>query len=268
MSNVRQSRRVTIVLLGALVCFCLVIGLLWRKSALTAAAQGPVGSKMVYLDAQLRIDPVTYIEVTTEGQEIQPGMSAGVYLNRPAVPFQADNDWLKNMVILLLNRTKKEIVRAEFGFYFLDTGDGSPSRPVTMYTLTLGQLPETDSFTSHGQKLPPEPDKQPLSFAPGQMLVIHLADYVDAMQAYVEGDCGDRCNKMPFAQVSKIAVRRLRFYFSDGMIWDDLHCYGIPDPNRHGQFAFKQRGRYFPGHPSENWPPPTQPFEAGQHTSN
>lgn len=265
MSNMREWKRLTTAVFAALACSIVVLA--WRNSLLTAAAPSPAGNKQVYLDGQLRSDPVTYIEVTTEGQEVQPGMSAGVYVNRPAVPFQADEDWLKNMVITLLNRTNKEIVWAELDFTFLDTGDGSPSRPVTVYRLILGQLPEIDSFSSHGRKLPPELDKQPLSFAPEQTLVIHLADYVDAMQAYVEGDCGDFCNKIPFAQVSKISLRRQRFYFSDGMIWDDVNSYGVPDPQHPGQFAYKQRGSYFPGHPSQNWPPPTQPFEAGRHTS-
>jgi hypothetical protein len=255
----REWKRLTTAVFAALACSIVVLA--WRNSLLTAAAPSPAGTKQVYLDGQLRSDPVTYIEVTTEGQEVQPGMSAGVYVNRPAVPFQADEDWLKNMVITLLNRTNKEIVWAELDFTFLDTGDGSPSRPVTVYRLILGQLPEIDSFSSHGRKLPPEPDKQPLSFAPGQTLVIHVADNVDEMQSLVE-------QRIPFSQISKVGIRRFRFYFSDGTIWDDLGSYAVPAPQHPGRFAYKQRGSYFPGHPSQNWPPPTQPFEAGRHTSD
>ena len=257
MSQVRE--RSVITLLAALVCS--IVGLAWRNSPLTAAAPGPAGTKMVYLDGQLRSDPVTYIEVTTEGLEIQPGISAGVYVNRPAVPFQADENWLKNMVIILLNRTNEEIVCADIDFIFPETGDGSPSHPVAEYHLTLGQLPEIDSFTSHGRRIPPNLDKQPLSFAPGQMLAIHLGDYIEEMGPVVE-------QKMPLSQISKLAVLRQRFYFSDGSIWDDVNSYGVPDHEHPGQFKYSKRGTYFPGHPSENWPPPTQPFEAGRHTSN
>ena len=257
MSQVRG--RSVIALLAALVCS--IVGLAWRNSSLSAGATGPVGTKMVYLDGQLRSDPVSYIEVTTEGLEIQPGISAAVFVNRPAVPFQADEDWLKNMLILLLNRTDKEIVCADIDFMFPDAGDGSPSRPVVEYHLTLGQRPEVDAFNSRGRKIPPNPAKQPLSFSPGQTLTIHVGDYIEEIGSVVE-------QKLPLSQISKLAVRRRRFYFSDGMIWDDLRSYGIPDPNHPGQFAFKQRGSYFPGHPSENWPPPTQQFEAGRHTTN
>jgi hypothetical protein len=215
---------------------------------------------MVYIDAQYRMDPVTITSLTVGNQQVQPGMSTGPREVRPGAPFQADEDWLKNMSVSLLNRTNKMIVRAEMEFVFPDTGDGSSLRPVTAYTLAIGQRPEIDSFTSHGQRFPQEAGKHPLLFAPGQTLVVRVGDYVDAMQPLVE-------QKIQFAQVATIAIRRVRFYFVDGMRWDDLNGYGVPDPSHPGQFTSKDRGRYFPGRPSENWPPPTQQAEPGHHAS-
>lgn len=249
---------------------CVLVSSVWfaQRAQTTAEAAPPtLGDKIVDLDAQLRSEPVIYTKVTFGNQEIQPGIFTGpgdreIY---PGTPFQADENWLKNLSISLLNRTNKEIVRAELDIDFPDIGDGSASRPMVVYRLRLGQRPEIDSFTSRGQKLPPEPGKQPLSFVSGQTLILYLADYADEIQACAEGGCGGI--GIPFAQVTRIAVRRSQFYFADGMSWN-VSGWGIPDPQRPGQFKYMQRGRYFPGNPSQNWPPPTQPFEAGQHPAN
>lgn len=255
-------------LLAALGCvLILCVSFAQRTLTITEAAPPALGAKMVDLDAQLRSEPVIYTKVTFGNQEIQPGIFTGpgdreIY---PGTPFQADEHWLRNLSISLLNRTNKEIVRAELDIDFPDMGDGSASRPMVEYRLWLGKRPEIDSFTPRGRKLPPEPDKQRLSFVPGQTLVLYLADYADAMQACVEGGCGG--NGMPFAQLTRIAVRRSQFYFADGMCWN-VSGWGVPDRQHPGQFKYMQRGRYFPGNPSENWPPPTQPFEAGQHPAN
>jgi hypothetical protein len=251
-----RSKQPTKLIAAALMLAGLVLsGLGWR----VAAATGALGTKMVYIDAQYSVDPVTITKVLVGDQQIQPGVSTGPREVQPGTPFQADEDWLKNMSISLKNRTDKVIVRAEVQLWFPDTGDGS-SAPVTVYTITLGQRPDIDSFASHGQKLPPEPGKPPLLIAPGQTVVVHFADYLDAMQSRVE-------EKLSFTQVTRVAIQRLKFYFADGMIWDDLHGFGVPDPNHPGQFSYMDRNRFFPGDPRNDWPPPTQQTEPGRHRS-
>lgn len=251
----------------ALACSLILSGWpCWRIAPVAAANPGKyLGTKMVYIDAQYRMDPVTIVKVTVGNQQIQPGMSTAARVDQPATPFQADEDWLKTMSISLLNRTDKIIVRAEIMLFFPDTGNGSIpqgriSPTVMMYTMTLGQRPEIDSYASPGQKYAPEPDKQPILLAPGQTLVIHVADYVDAMQSLVE-------EKLPFSQVTRLAIRRFRFYFVDGMRWDDLNGFGVPDPNHPGQFTHTDRNTFFPGDPHQNWPPPTQQAAPGRHRS-
>src|ERR1700741_1950897 len=146
------------------------LALLWLGSGLApVAAANPgksLGTKFGYIDAQYRVDPVIIAKVTVGDQQIQPGLSMGAREDKPGTPFQADEDWLKNMSIVLKNRTDKVIVRAEVQLFFPDTGDGSSYRPVTAYTMTMGQRPDVASFTSHGQKRPPEPDKKPLLWEP------------------------------------------------------------------------------------------------------
>jgi hypothetical protein len=245
--------------LAALACFVLSGGLSWF-SAPVAASTGAVGTKRVYIDAQYRVDPVTITNVIVGDQEIQPGVSTGPREVQPGTPFQSDEDWLKKMSISLKNRTDKVIVRAEVELYFPDTGDGSSSQPVEGYNVSLGRRPEIDSYSSHGQKLPEEPNKPALLVAPGQTFVIHIADYIDAIQSRVE-------ETLPFAQVTRVAIRRIGFFFADGMRWNDLYGFGVPDPNHPGQFTYMDRNRFFPGDPRNNWPPPTQQVEPGRRRS-
>jgi hypothetical protein len=259
--HTKQHTKLVTATLAALSCLVLSEWLGLRIAPIAAANPGKsLGTKMVYVDAQYRVDAVTITKVTVGDQQIQPGMSMGAREDKPGTPFQADEDWLKNMSIVLKNRTDKVIVRAEVQLWFPDTGDGSSSRPVTAYTITVGQRPEIDSYASNGQKIPPEPGKQPLLFAPGQTLVIHVADHVDAMQSRVE-------ETLPFSQVTRLAIQRLQFYFVDGMRWDDLHGFGVPDPNHPGQFTYMDRNTFFPGDPRNNWPPPTQQVEPGRRRS-
>jgi hypothetical protein len=249
MSYTKSHTKPVTAMLASLASLVLSGWLGWRIAPVAAANPGKSqGTKFVYIDAQYRVDPVTITKVTVGDQQIQPGLSTGAREDKPGAPFQADEDWLKNMSIVLMNRTDKVIARAEIQLFFPDTGDGSPFRPVTMYTITIGRRPDAASFTSHGQKLPPEPDKQPLLWLPGQTLVVRVGDYVDEMRSIVE-------EKLLFTQVTRVAIRRLQFYFVDGMRWNDLVGFGVPDPNHPGQFTNMDMNTYFPGNPRENWPP-------------
>lgn len=250
--------------LATLACLVLSGGLSWFIAPV-AASTGTLGTKMVYIDAQYRVDPATISKVIVGDQQIEPGMSTAARVDQPATPFQADEDWLKNTSIFLKNRTDKAIVRAEIMLFFPDTGNGvtPPDRvspTVMVYTMTLGQRPEIDSYSSHGQKLPQEPNKPALLVAPGQTFVIHIADYIDAIQSRVEAT-------LPFAQVTRVAIRRIGFFFADGMRWNDLYGFGVPDPNHPGQFTYMDKNRFFPGDPRNNWPPPTQQVEPGRRRS-
>jgi hypothetical protein len=261
MSNLstKQHAKLVAAMLAASASLVLSGWLGWRIAPV-AAATGTLGTKMVYIDAQYRVDAVTIAKVAVGDQQIQPGVSTGAREVQPGTPFQADEDWLKNMSITLKNRTDKVIVRAEVQLWFPDTGDGGPSQPVTAYTMTLGQRPDIASYRSNGQKYAPETGKPPILVTPGQTLVIHVADYFDAIQSLVEG-------KLSFSQVTRIAIQRLQFYFVDGMRWDDLHGFGVPDPNHPGQFTYMDRNRFFPGDPRNDWPPPTQQVEPGRPRS-
>jgi hypothetical protein len=103
-------------------------------------------------------------------------------------------------------------------------------------------------------------DKQPLLWMPGQTLVVRVGDYFDEIQSIVE-------EKLSFTKVTRVAIRRLQFYFVHGMRWNDLVGFGVPDPNHPGQFTNMDRNAYFPGEPRNDWPPPTQQVEPRRRRS-
>jgi hypothetical protein len=262
----RRSKLVASTLV-ALAC-CAVQGrwLDWRVARVAAASRSQTeGYKTVDIDRQTSMDPVSIEKITVQGQVIHPGVSTAAGREvTPGTPFEADEDWLKNMSIILKNRTDKVIARAEIMLLFPETG-GGPSWPVTQYPIAVGQRPEIDSFTAHGHKLSAQPDKQPMLLAPGQTLVIQLADYIDGIQSILEQFPGALSGKPPISQVARVAIDGRQFFFVDGMRWTDLDGFAVPDPNHPGQFTNLDRGRYFPGNPSHNWPPADAPGEA-RHT--
>jgi hypothetical protein len=235
-----KQRKLVAAMLAALACLVLSGWLGWRLAPVAAANSGKSLDKIVNLDRQFRLDAVTITKVTVAGQQIQPGKSGGVREEERGTPFQADEDWLKNMSISLLNRTDKVIVCAQVQFFFPDTGDGV-SQPITTYTITVGQRPESSLYYADGSKIPPDTTKKPLLFAPGQTLVIPVADYVDAIQSTVE-------EKIPLSQITKVNIRRANFYFVDGMRWDSVYTgYYAPDSDHPGKYT-KLAPNYFPGH--------------------
>lgn len=246
--NVSHHAKLTAIALAVLTCLVPAGWSGWRTASVTRAWIGKSQtSKTVNINAQRRTDAVIITKVTVGGQQIQPGVStSGVRETQPGTPFQADEDWLKNMTIFLKNRTDKAIVRAEVELFFPDTGDGSTSRPVAVYGITIGQRPEINNILTGGRKLQPHPEASPLLFAPGQTISIPIADYIAGIESSV-------VEKMPLSQIASVVIHRSEFYFADGMRWDDTG-FAIPDPNRPGEY--KDLGpRYFPGKRSENWPP-------------
>ena len=255
MSYIKQHTRLFTTTLAGLACLLSSTWLCSRIAPAAAANPQQETDRMVYINPQNSMQPVSIEKVTVGELVIQLGVKEiGWRDEQRGIPFQANDDWLKNMSIVVKNRTDEAIVWAGFKLYFPDSGDGRSS-PVMVRTITLGQVPEIDSFTSHGEKIPSEPSKRALLLAPGQTLVIQLSDYIDEVQSFVEGT-------LSWSQVKKVWIAPARFFFVDGMRWDSLYGFGVPDPNRPGQFTNLDRGHYFPGNPSQNWPPADAPGEA------
>ena len=96
----------------------------------------------------------------------------------------------------------------------LVTPVGRISPTVMVYTVTVGQLPEWATYRRDGSKFAPDATQWSLLAAPGQTLVISLAEHIEAIQSMVE-------ENLPLSQITRVNIRRFRFYFVDGMRWDE-----------------------------------------------
>jgi hypothetical protein len=164
---------------------------------------------------------------------------------QPAPPFQADDDWLRNVTIYLFNRTNKNIVWAQLRMGFPQTGDGlTTATAQRTFSMALGRRPAVANLDPHtGQPMPPE--GTPLSFAAGQTLPIRLGDYSDEIRNHIR-------DVLP-APVTKITFSWGFFIFEDGMSWSPTAQFGVPDPDRPGYWK-SMPFDYFPGDVHANWP--------------
>lgn len=206
-------------------------------------------SRTVDVSEQYKTQPVTIENVTVGDEQIQPGASMGVSEVHPGSPFQAGDDWMKTMTLVLRNRTDKEVSEIEIQLFFPDTGDGR-SQPMRSSLVDLGRRPDNVSYvhprgTPQGTIVyhPQGPDKKPLALPPGQTLVVHLADYISE----IESDAG-----MPLSRIKTVIIDRSLVYFDDGLRWDDLTSFSVLNAD-HNKFNPLPR-TYFPGNIHNYWP--------------
>lgn len=218
----------------------LLAALTWPQTQ----AYGVTTARLIEVDPQHRTDAVAITAVTIGGSPVQCGLVTSPHDVQAVTPIQADDDWLKNTTIVLLNRTNKMIVFGQIVLAFPETGAGTSENPQRVFAVTIGRLPPSVAISgSTGKPLSQDPQRASLLFAPGQKLEIHLADYIDQIRASIEA-------VVPSAVVTKCRIHMGSFVFDDGMRWDGT--YSVPDPQHPGKFN-QLDGKYFPGTPK--WPP-------------
>lgn len=242
MSCTKQEKQQKFIAATLTVLVCLITGWFgWHSASVAAANSGTLGTKVVDMQEIQNVwDAVRITGVSVGTQQIHTGLSGARGEIKQGTPFQADEDWLKNMSISLTNRTDKPIVCAQLRLWFPDTGDGTAVRPMTNYAITVGQRPESSLYHADGSKIPPDSTKKALLLAPGETLVIHVGDYIQSIQYTIEN-----LGNMPFAQVTRLNIEPTDFYFSDGMRWVG-HSYYTPDPEHPGKYT-KLADTYFSG---------------------
>jgi hypothetical protein len=213
-----------------------------------STAQG-TGAKVVRFQGVEQItDAVLISNVSVGGNTVE----CGLFIKPPAViqavtPFQAGNDWFKQMTISLVNRTSKIIVFGGLIFHFLDVGNCSTAQPCVEGEIHLGERPAVDAFTGRGQPIKPEhPERPPLLWKPHETIVIHVGDYLSDLEQNL-------APFVPITSITKITISLGAFNFKDGMQWDSRR-YAVPDPQQPGKFN-ELPADYFPGRRETNWPP-------------
>jgi hypothetical protein len=198
--------------------------------------------KTISVEHQHRDEPVLIYSVTVGNIEVQSGMVDGLTGYLPVVPFDGDANWLENASISLLNRTNKTIVYGSIALMFPETGDGTMQKPISTYNLTFGRIPDAAAFTGSGQPLRQPSTQLPASLLPGQTMTLSVAGQINLVKNSIV--------RIPFSAVTTCNIRRVLFFFDDGMKWDGR--FYVPDAAYLGQWKLVA-GRYFPGMPV--WPP-------------
>jgi hypothetical protein len=237
----RRTGAISGVILSLVGCLASTVWLGGQAIPAEAAKSGAMGTKIVdMIEVQRVWDAVRITKVSVDGQQIETGLSGPRGEYRQGTPFQADEGWLKNMTITLINRTDKPIVYAQIMLWFPDTMNANPDKATTSYRVIVGQRPESSLFYKDGSKIPPDTTKKPLLLAPGETLVISLAADAEAIQSTIEGG-----GNTSFSNITRLNIEPRDFYFADGMRWS-IGSYYTPDASHPGKYI-KLDDTYFPG---------------------
>jgi hypothetical protein len=203
--------------------------------------------RQVDVEPQHRNDAVMITKITVGDLDVQCGLLIGPRDVQSNAQFQAGDDWLQNMTVYLFNRTERTIVAGKIRLGFPELGDGR-TQPRPQYVISLGKTPSVVAFDGRSGKPLSQEGKKLLTFAPGQTLAIHIADYIDGIRQTIE-------SRTSFSMISKVSIYNGPYYFEDGMMWGG-GCFNRQVPDRPGVFRCIPDADYFPGNMYKYWPPP------------
>jgi hypothetical protein len=146
------------------------------------------------------------------------------------VSFQAGEDWLENLVIVVKNLSNKEVVAGTVNIRFPETGSGAPGDAFIGQSITMGQRPEYALYATRDGQRSNIIGTEPISIKPGQDMKFVLAPYVSEMRQEIE-------TKRSFSTITRVALMLGPFYFSDGTRWASYSGFQKPDPNAPGKYA-------------------------------
>lgn len=152
--------------------------------------------------------------------------------------FMAGNNWVREMMITVMNRTDNPIAWLSVSLRFSQTGNGH-TRPILTYPIQIGRIPDVDKYTGYGKPLPAAArGTAPLRLQPGNTLVIRASDFIDKIKAQLE-------SAMPLASIRQAYIYVDACVLDDGTRWAG-GAYSKPDSQQPGQWLYEARG-YFPG---------------------
>jgi hypothetical protein len=166
---------------------------------------GPYGPENVNFPR----NAVRVVKVTVGEQKVTSGP---FYPRRgpTGVPFQAGDDWLKELTFTIKNRTSKKLVQVSMAVCFPDTLV-TERGPWVCQQIELGRIPESDAYTKDGEKAD-QGNAQPLDFRPGQEMKISFAPYADDIRRKIE-------ERQPFSTIGGCFINLQSAFFEDGTVW-------------------------------------------------
>jgi hypothetical protein len=198
--------------------------------------------RQVQLHIANKFEPVVVTKITLGNVVVQSGrfIKPVGEAQESITPFSADDGWIQNVTVYLVNRTNRTIVYALLNFGFPETTVGQTQ---AVFQLFLGRIPESVPFDSHGVPYRRRPGSQPILFRPGQTMAIRLGDYIDQIKARVDP-------VMPPAALTAVSVNFAQFFFADGTQWSGR--FRAIDPQNSTWRTMDLD--YFPGDLDWRWP--------------
>jgi len=181
-------------------------------------------SKFVEIEPDIPIEAVRVVKITVGGQAVTPGFF-NPRKGPSGAPFQAGDDWLKEMKFTVKNGSLKTLVQLTWSVYFPEAA--ATGYPVAQQ-VQLGRIPENVFLAIGGRQGDNQGGRQPLDFRPGQEMVMSLAPYADDLRRRIE-------QHQAFSSVHICYINVGSGFFPDGMHWL-LSKYEVLDPSHPGSF--------------------------------
>ena len=157
-------------------------------------------------------DPVKIVRVLLDGVEVKPGHQ-GWPADKPGVPFQAADDWLNHLTVVLKNFSAKTIVYADIRVFVLDQ-DKTPQHPLVGDGNQIGNRPEHARYSTIRGAWQNDSARNPILIEPGHEFSLPAIDperFNEVKQAI-----GSR---EPLSSITSIRLDVATVYFDDGTKW-------------------------------------------------
>jgi hypothetical protein len=172
-------------------------------------------------------DPVGYAGFLFDDQEVQHGVS-----------FQAAGDWLEHVVVVVENRSAKDLIALQIMLSFPELGRGDSTHTVLLVPMIVGQIPEHALYTTSGRKIAVA-QHPAIDLKPGQTVRIPVADVLSEIAKMVP----------PAVKISDLT--RCSFWISDAYFADQTKwfagTYSRPDPQTKGSYIPITREEFIKG---------------------
>ncbi len=192
------------------------------RDVVLAEDGGPTAARTVQLEQSFSKDPVKIIRVMEGNVEVKPG-----------VPFEAGDEWFKDLSVVIKNVSRKKIVFARIQVRFPETGDGTKEHPTVGDQSSAGQMPDHAPYSGiTGQRLN-DPPRDPILVEPGHEVTIPVIsrlgdDHFEGIKSMIE-------SRQSLSSVTSCVVGLSSFYFDDGTKWAS-GAYYRPDPSIPGKY--------------------------------
>src|ERR1700678_2515246 len=139
--------------------------LVFLSAGIAAQDQAATVPRTVQLEPSFP-DPIKIVRVLLDGVEVKPGLE-GLPSDKPGVPFQAGDEWVNHLTVVLKNVSTKKVVYADIRIFFLDLGDGTPQHPLVGDGNAIGRRPKHARYSTIRGAWQNDPVRDPILIDPG-----------------------------------------------------------------------------------------------------